>query len=227
MQRLMLQRLIQGAACRVIEAVQRYGPKTVTIADCAFVVTPDVFNPKFFVTSGLMARHLALRPTDEVLDVGTGSGIQAIVAAQQAQRVVAIDVNPEAVVCARANCERNEVDNVTVLQGDLFEPLTAGERFDVIIFTPPYMEGPVTTLLSRALNDPRKALARRFFAEARNHLEPGGSLLVLYSSIADHEEVIEIAAEHGWQYEQIAVRKMLLETYFIYRMVPLRAGFQR
>ncbi len=222
-----MQRLIQRAACRVIEAIQRYGPKTVRVAGCTFVVTPDVFNPRFFVTSELMARHLDLRPTDEVLDVGTGSGIQAIVAAKQARAVVAIDVNPEAVTCARDNCERNGVDNVTVLQGDLFEPLALGARFDVIIFTPPYMEGPLTTLLSRALYDPGKALARRFFAEARDYLAPGGSLMVLYSSIADHERLLEIARDHGWQHEEIAMHKMLLETYFIYRMVLRRAGFER
>jgi release factor glutamine methyltransferase len=220
-----MQRLFQRAACRVIQGIQRYGPKTVRVADCTFVVTSDVFNPKFFVTSGLMARQLALRPEDDVLDLGTGSGIQAIVAAKQAARVVAIDINPEAVACAQANCERNGVDNVTVLQGDLFEPLSTGDRFDVIIFTPPYMEGPLTSLLSRALYDPGKALARRFFAKARNHLAPGGSLLVLYSSIADHEQVLEIAGVHGWQHEQLVVHKTWLETYFIYRMVPRRAGF--
>jgi len=220
------QRLVQHLAARVIHAVQRYGPKTVQVAGCTFRVTPDVFNPRFFITSGLMARHLKLKPTDRVLDVGTGSGVQAVVAAQQAARVVAIDVNPEAVACAQDNAARNHLDNVTVLQGDLFEPLAPGERFDVILFTPPYLEGPLTTLLSRALNDPGKTLATRFFAAARNHLEPGGKLLVLYSSIAEHERVLVIAREHGWQYDEILRHATWLETYFIYEMVPRRAAFQ-
>ncbi|MBW2459959.1 MAG: 50S ribosomal protein L11 methyltransferase, partial [Deltaproteobacteria bacterium] len=88
-------RLLQRLACRAIHVVQRLGPKTVRVAGCTFRVTPDVFNPKFFITSQLMAGHLDLKPTDRVLDVGTGSAVQAIVAAKQDERVVAIDVNPE------------------------------------------------------------------------------------------------------------------------------------
>ncbi len=218
--------LLQRIACHVIHGVQRLGPKTVRLAGCTFRVTPDVFNPKFFITSQLMAEHLDLDRTDRVLDVGTGSGVQAIVAAKQAARVVAIDVNPEAVACARANAARNQVDNLSVLQGDLFEPLAAGERFDVIIFTPPYMEGPVTTLLSRALYDPGKALATRFFAEARDHLAPGGVLLVLYSSIADHHQALAIARNHGWQVDEVVRHKTWVETFFIYRMEVRRTAHQ-
>ena len=84
-----------------------------------------------------------------MLDLGTGSGVGAVFAAQWAGQVVAVDVNPAAVRCARINVLLHGVeDRVDVLQGDLFEPV-AGERFDVILFNPPYFPGQPRTTSSK------------------------------------------------------------------------------
>ena len=62
--------------------------------------------------------------------MGTGSGVGAVFAAQWARRVVAVDINPAAVRCARINALLNHVeDRVDVVEGDLFEPI-GGQRFD-------------------------------------------------------------------------------------------------
>jgi len=133
-----LTHLRQAISVWIIKQVQRYGPKRVKVLGRRYEVSEDVFNPKFYFTSAFMARHIETGPDDEVLDIGTGSGIQAIVSATMAKRVVAIDINPEAVRYARRNVHLNGLeDKVTVLQGDLFEPLIHGEKFDIIIFTPP------------------------------------------------------------------------------------------
>ncbi|HUT37387.1 MAG TPA: methyltransferase [Planctomycetota bacterium] len=117
-------RLRQRLSAWAIRLVQRFGPHQVRVLGRTFRVNRHVFNPRFYLTSKFMARHLRLRPSDSVLDMGTGSGIQAIVAAATAARVVAIDINPEAVRLARENARANGVaDRVTVLEGDLFAPL--------------------------------------------------------------------------------------------------------
>src|SRR5205823_1604642 len=75
------------------------------------------------------------------LDMGTGSGIGAVFAARAGYRVVGVDLNPEAVRCARINALMNRLeDRLEAREGDLFAPV-AGERFDLILFNPPFFRG--------------------------------------------------------------------------------------
>jgi len=213
--------LRQTLSIWVIRKIQRHGPKRVNVLGRVFEVSEDVFNPKFYFTSEFMARHIEVSPDDEVLDMGTGSGIQAIIAGQKAKRVVAVDINPEAVRYARRNVQVNNLeDKVTVLEGDLFEPLTYGERFDIIIFTPPYMEGFPGSYLDFALYDPGKRLIRRFFSEARGYLKDGGYVQMLYSSIAGLPQAMEIVGSLGWESHTIAKSRTFTETFMIYRLRP-------
>ena len=202
-----------------VKLVQRYGPHTVEVLGGTYVVSEDVFNPKFYLTSEFMARHVRVRPQDEVLDVGTGSGIQAITAGRTARKVIAVDINPHAVRCARENVARNGVAaSVQVLEGDLFSPLAAGDRFDVILFAPPYFDGGLERPIDHALNDPGKVVARRFLTEARGRLTPGGYVQMIYSTAADPERVLAMAKELGWQVSVLAEKKALFETFSIYKL---------
>ncbi len=108
------------------------------------LVTPSVFNPKRMRTGEFLVSQLdssRIGPEAEVLDMGTGSGVCAVFAARHARRVVAIDINAAAVRCARINAMLNRAEGtVDVRHGDLFEPV-AGERFDLILFNPPFKAG--------------------------------------------------------------------------------------
>jgi release factor glutamine methyltransferase len=157
------------------------------------------------------------------LDVGTGSGILAITAGQVARRVVAVDINPEAVRYAKKNIEFNGLeDTISVLQGDLFSPLESGCKFDVILFNPPYFEGMPTTPLEHALYDPEKKLAQKFLEEAKDYLKPDGYVQFGYSTNAEHGRVQEMMAELGWRYQVIATRELgglwSEETLLIYKL---------
>ena len=108
------------------------------------LVTPTVFNPKLLRTGDFLAAQInctRIPPDAAVLDMGTGSGICAVIAARHARRVVAVDINPAAVRCAKVNALLNHVEHkIDVRYGDLFAPV-AGERFDVILFNPPFLRG--------------------------------------------------------------------------------------
>lgn len=205
----------------LIKKIQRHGPRRVDVLGMTYEVSEDVFNPRFYFTSKFMAGHIKPVPDDEVLDIGTGSGIQAIVAGQIAKRVVAVDINPEAVKFARKNVNLNGLEEkVTVLEGDLFEPIRHGERFNIIIFTPPYMEGIPKTNLDLALYDPDKTLVTRFFSEVGAYLKKDGYVQMLYSSIAKPTRVLEIIKGLGWRHHLIAIEKTFTETFMIYRLTP-------
>jgi release factor glutamine methyltransferase len=78
-----------------------------------------------------------VRPGDRVLDMGTGSGVNAILAASQSTDVVAVDVNPQAVSAARRNAIRNGVaDRVDVRLSDVFSAVDG--EFDLVVFDPPF-----------------------------------------------------------------------------------------
>jgi release factor glutamine methyltransferase len=204
----------------VVKLIQRFGPRTVAIDGKTYVISRAVFNPKFYGTSTFMAEQIQATPEDRVLDIGTGAGIQAVTAAQKARMVVAVDINPEAVQCAEENVKRNGVSHIViVLKGDLFSPLNQREKFDIILFTPPYFEGTVRTDFDHALYDPAKTLAERFFREAKLYLKHQGYVQMVYSSLAGPESVLEIAAEHGWQYHVVAEKPLRFETLFVYRLI--------
>ena len=89
----------------------------------------------------VLADLVARRPAASALDLGTGCGIQAVLLARHAERVVATDLNARAVAYADFNAKLNGLDAIEARAGDLFEPV-AGERFDLIVCNPPFVISP-------------------------------------------------------------------------------------
>jgi release factor glutamine methyltransferase len=148
---------------------------------CTFTVADGVQAPK--AGSRLFCRHLPVRAGDRMLEIGTGIGLAAVLAARAGARVVATDVVDAAVRCARANAKGNGVaDRVEVLQGDGFAPVR-GRVFDLICTSPPQMPTPPgrerADATAAADNGGRDgwALLDRVIAGAPSHLVPGGRLV--------------------------------------------------
>jgi len=94
-------------------------------------------SPSSLVLAGMTMR----RNNQAALDLGTGCGIEAFLAARHSRRVVAVDCNPRAVAIAAFNARLNQLDNVECRQGDMFHPV-AGESFDLIVSNPPFIISP-------------------------------------------------------------------------------------
>jgi methylase of polypeptide subunit release factors len=139
------------------------------------VVTPSVFNPKSLRTGAFFAAHIDSRVVGgdaQVLDMGTGSGVCALAAARFARRVVAVDINSAAVRCAEMNALLNHrEERIEVRHGDLFTPVRE-ERFDLILFNPPFLRGIPRDDRDRAWRS--NDVAERFAAGLGAHLNPGG-----------------------------------------------------
>lgn len=119
---------------------------------------------------------------DQVLDLGTGCGIQALHARRFARRVVATDISERALDYARLNAELNGVDGIEFRLGDLFAPV-AGERFDRIVSNPPFVITPrrpdVPAYEYRDGGLEGDALVASVVAGAARHLAAGGTAQLL------------------------------------------------
>lgn len=189
------------------------------VAGRPILVLPQVFNPKLFRTGAYLATTLndwLIPPGARVLDMGTGSGIGAVFAARWADHVTAIDINEEAVRCARINVLLNRVeDRVEVRHGDLFEPVR-GERFDVVLFNPPFFRGEPDAPFDYAWRS--NDTVERFASGLSDHLMSSGYALVLLSTIGDIETFLQAFREHGFSIDVVAEQNVFVETFIVYRL---------
>src|SRR6202041_3318973 len=186
-----------------------------------FLVTPSVFNPKVPRTGEFLASLLdsnLIGRDHEVLDMGTGSGVCAVFAAKYARRVVAVDINPAAVRCAHINaCLNNLEHKIDVRHGDLFAAV-ADERFDLILFNPPFLRGAPRDDRDRAWRS--SDMAERFAAGLGAHLNPGGCALLLLSSFGDAGHFLEEFCKHDFAIAVLAERRFVNERLAIFRLTP-------
>ncbi len=216
----LLVRLALRLRFRLAQRHRHRRPTWETVAGLRLHVLPDVFNPKLFSSGELLAQALSPRlvpPGSRVLDMGTGTGIGALVAARWAAHVVAVDINPEAVRCARQNAALNGVaDRVAVRQGDLFAPVR-GEPFDVILFNPPYFRGQPRDWWEHAWRSPD--VLERFAAGLDGHLAAGGWALLVLSTAGVYLEGLRALRRHGFTVRPVAERRLAGETLVVYRVM--------
>jgi release factor glutamine methyltransferase len=152
------------------------------------VVRPGVFIPRP-ETEILVERALAVIAdvsAPVVVDVGTGTGAVALAIKDERSdaQVLAIDVSPDAVMLARENALRSNLD-VEIVSGDLLEtvPMALRGTVDLVVSNPPYVEEHELEALPRDVRaDPILALAggvdvyERLLAQASDVLKPGGAV---------------------------------------------------
>jgi len=184
------------------------------------VVLPDVFNPKLLRSGEFLVQQLSradlLPPGSRVLDLGSGSGAAGIAAAKRGCAVTAIDINPSAVRCTRINALLNDVE-IDIRQGDLFGTLGT-ERFDVVLFNPPYYRGVPRDALDRAWRS--TDVPERFAAGLASHLAPGGYGLVVLSSDGDDQAFLQALERNGLSTETVAMRDFTNEVMRVYEVRP-------
>jgi len=127
-----------------------------------------------------LAKLTVRRPVTGALDLGTGNGIQALLASRHAERVIATDVNPRALDFARFNARLNGVSNIEFRQGSFFEPVE-GERFDLIVSNPPYVISPESRYAYRDSGLAGDGCARHVVESAPAFLAEGGYAHLLVS----------------------------------------------
>ena len=154
------------------------------------VIVPRSYIGELLATTRLVDALDDVDTVTNVLDLCTGSGCLAILAAEAFPEATidAVDVSPEAIRVAERNITAHGLSpRVKALTGDLFEPV-AGRRYDLIIANPPYVAAAeVAAFAPEYASEPRLAhiggedgldLVRRILLLAADHLEPAGTLVM-------------------------------------------------
>jgi SAM-dependent methyltransferase len=128
----------------------------------------DVSSSSLLLASVSMRRRVG-----SALDLCTGSGVQAFLAARHADTVVAVDINPRALNFAAFGARLNGIADVELREGDLYEPV-AGERFGLILTNPPYVVSPETSLLLRDGGLPGASFCELLVRRTPAFLQEGG-----------------------------------------------------
>lgn len=181
-----------------------------------FHVSKDVYLPA--EDTFLLAENLVVNKNDVVLDMGTGCGILGILAAKRARRVVAVDVNPLAVRCAKMNAKLNGVaEKMELLQSDLFSAVKKKEKFDLIIFNAPYLPSEMReekNWIERAWagGPTGRQLIDQFILQAPSYLKKGGRILLVQSTLSNLEETMQNLGEERFCARVVAQKKVAFET---------------
>lgn len=167
----------------------------------------------------------------DVLELGTGSGAIAVAAARGgARHVTAVDVSRRALACAWLNARLHGV-RVEVRRGDLVAPV-GDRRFDFVVSNPPYLPGPD----EQADRLPTRGAARawegggdgrliidRICAQIADHLKPGGTVLIMQSSVNGLAQTLDALEAAGLRADVVARRRGPLGPILQSRAESLRA----
>lgn len=175
------------------------------------LVLPDVYQPCDDTYLLMESALNEVRPTDSVLEIGTGCGVIAKRIAERARCVIATDKNPRAVENAKLN-------GVEAIMGDLFADLDS--QFDLIIFNPPYLPSgrdvPSDWQTHAWDGGPSgREVIVRFLSQVGNYLTQKGRVLLVISSITGYNEVTQLMHAQFNIVRAIAERKFFFETLYV------------
>jgi len=147
----------------------------------------------------------------KVLDLGTGSCIQALAAKENGAEVLAADINPEAVNLAKAK-------GIESIKSDLFSKVKG--KYDLIILNPPYLpeeayEDKATKLFTTGGKQGHE-LIERFLKEAKKHLNKDGMILLVFSTLTGNVE--NLFKKYDYEFKKLDSRKVFFEEIFVYEL---------
>lgn len=208
---------------RSYATAKRETTETVDYLGRTLVVPPDVMpiTPMSHLLGEAVLAEVS--DGDRVLDMGTGSGVNAVLAAGRARQVLAVDINPQAIEATRRNAERNGVaDRVEVRHSDVFGNVDGA--FDLIVFDPPFRWFTPRDQFEVAMTDENYRAMTEFFRDARQYLTPTGKMLIFFGTSGDLGYLTQLADDAGFAKEVVATDSLQRDgwtvEYFAFRMTP-------
>lgn len=197
-------------------------PYEIQRAQLTLVVLPNVYptsEVSELVAECLEEAHFGATGA-RVLDYGTGTGFLALCAAQRGAAVVATDINPAAVACARLNAARYNLSaTIDVRLGRELESISSDERFDVVVGGLPWDDADVSDMLDRAMYDSGFRMRDALLSNARRLLTPNGRILLTYAAFAERRNPLANNA-YGLTVEIVRERVISGELHYVVSVTP-------
>ena len=193
------------------------------VAGFRLTVPPTVFHPKVFLTSKYFAGFIGKLDLagKTAAEVGCGSGILSLALARAgAERVIAIDINPNAARAASRNARDNGLgDRVRGVASNLMSGIAPKPVFDVIISSPPSFAGEPRDLADRAWHaGPEYRDIKALFEQARERLAPGGVMYLLLSSDSDLELLGHLIHQAHFSARPVGEQSIFIEDFILYEL---------
>jgi len=189
---------------------------------------PAVYEPA--EDTYLMLDHLPNVAQKTFLEIGAGTGIISLFAARNAKKVVCTDINPYAIKLIRRNIKLNcKLLKCTpaVRVGDLFSPIKPSEKFDFIVFNPPYLPNDPPDGILKQTNQ-KKWLSKAweggtcgceitdlFLQKVKKHLSPSGLILTVTSSAVGLPKFLSLAKKANLMFTVVNTNRFSFETLYL------------
>lgn len=159
--------------------------------------------------SFLLQKYVKKYAKDKVLDMGTGSGIQALASLEKTKDVLAVDINPSAVGQLKKKGIKAKVS-------DLFSNVKG--KFDLIIFNPPYLpedkREPRDSSISTTGGKKGYETIEKFLKQAKKFLKKDGKILLVFSSLTGNIE--KLFSKYSYGFKKLEEKKLFFEKIYVY-----------
>jgi release factor glutamine methyltransferase len=148
----------------------------------------------------------------KIIEIGSGSGIISEFCKDQGFfNLTVTDLNKNALKLLKSK-------GFKVIESDLFDKIN--EKFDLIIFNPPYLpfdnDEPASSRLSTTGGKLGNEIILRFLTESRDHLKDNGNIILLFSSLSKPRIILNHSKKQGFKYKKINEKKLFFEKIYVY-----------
>lgn len=193
-----------------IQDIQTRKERVANFLGHKIIIQKNVFpvDSPFSFSSKMTAKGIP-KNAKNVLDIGTGTGVQAIIAAKNgAKKIVAIDIDDNCLRNAKVNVAFHKLEKIiTVRKSDLFKNIKADEKFDLIISQLPFADVDYKNKVGHFLFDTNFKLHNRLLKSAKKHLTKNGKILVTSGDIANEKRLIELIKKYNYKIFSIREEK--------------------
>ncbi|MFH1359167.1 MAG: HemK2/MTQ2 family protein methyltransferase [archaeon] len=153
-----------------------------------------------------------------ILDMGSGSGIQALNCKELGfKKILSVDINPEAV-------KHLKKLKLKTLKSNLFSNIPKSNKFDLIIFNPPYLpedkREPIDLRRNTTAGKKGYEIILKFLTQAKPYLKKDASIILLFSSLSKPKKILSKAKKIDYNYELLNNQKLFFEELYVFKFSP-------
>lgn len=187
--------------------------------DLRLEIPPEVFHPGFFFSTQMLLQYISKLQLQkkELLELGCGSGLIAMVAAEKGATVTATDINPIALEFLKKNCLQNNLQ-LKIFRSDLFDEMPE-KQYDIIAINPPYYKKDPVTMLEHAwFCGEHGEYFSRLFESVRRYMHTETEILMVLFDGCDMEMINGFAGKNDFVLTCVHSKQNILEKNFIYKI---------